>query len=723
MKRGIIVFLFFLNFIVAFGQIQGKQISLDDIYTSRKFAVEGVSGIFSMKDGERYTTLSDYRNIILWKYNSGEVIDTLFSVTKNSSTLKYIYDYQFSADESKILISSNVEAIYRHSFKADYYVYDLKTGKLESLSNNGPQGLADFSPDGKRIAFVRDNNLFIRDIESGNEKQITTDGKKNEVINGAPDWVYEEEFGFSKGFTWSPGGKYLAFMRFDESKVKTYTLTYFDNLYPNLYEYKYPKAGEANSVVSVQIYNVESNKVVSADLGKETDQYIPRICWTEENEMLGIVRLNRLQNKVDVLIANASSGKCSILFSESNKYYISEVGDRYINFLSDKKHFIVFSERDGYSHLYLYNISGKFERQLTFGNYDVTDFLGFNAEKKSIYYSSSEPSPIQKAVYSIGLDGKEKQRLTEHAGINLVEFNSTYKYYIHTWSNANTPPVITLNSINGKAIRTLEGNSQLIAATKEFNFAKKDFFEFKNPEGIVLMGYMIKPVNFDSTHRYPLFMFVYGGPESQEVTDEWDASVSWFQMLAQKGYIVACVDNRGTNNRGEAFRKSTYMQLGKLETEDQISVAKYLSNKAFVDSTRIGIFGWSYGGYMSSLCMTKGADIFKLGIAVAPVTNWRYYDNIYTERFMRTPQENPSGYDKNSPINFASQLKGKFLLIHGSADDNVHVQNSMEFAEKLIQSKKQFDMMVYPNKNHGIYGGNTRLQLYTKMTDFILSNL
>jgi len=722
-KKSLLILFSICVFYNGFGQSIGKEISLDDIYLNRKFTVESVDGFNSMKNGEKYTTLDNYRNIIMWDYKSGKTLDTLISIVKQNLGIKYIYDYSFNSEENKILLSTNIEPIYRHSFKADFYIYDVKSKKIEQLSKNGLMQLAEFSPDGKRIAFFRDNNLFIKELNSVEEIQITFDGKKNEIINGAPDWVYEEEFGFNKGYVWSPDGSKIAYMKFNESKVKTYTLTYFDNLYPSLYEYKYPKAGEDNSIVSVHFYDINTKQTVNADLGKETNQYIPRLKWTEDPSKLAIIRLNRLQNKVDVLLSDATTGNSGILFSETNKWYISEINDTYINFLNDKNHFIISSERDGFSHLYLYNMSGVLEKQLTSGIYDVSEYIGYNTNSKTIFYTSCEASPLEKAVYSINLDGSGKQILTPLHGINKTVFNNTLTYFINTYSNANTPPVVTLCNNKGKVLRTLEENTTLAKAIKEYNFAKKDFFEFNNSEGITLMGYMIKPANFDPSNKYPLFMFVYGGPESQEVTDEWDASVPWFQLLAQKGYVVACIDNRGTDNRGEAFRKATYMQLGKLETQDQFSAVKYLSEQAFIDKSRIGIFGWSYGGYMSSLCLTRGNGLFKMGIAVAPVTNWRYYDNIYTERFMRTPQENPSGYDDNSPINYASGLQGHFLLIHGSGDDNVHVQNTMTFAEKLIQSKKQFDMMIYPDKNHGIYGGNTRIQLYTKMTDFILKYL
>jgi dipeptidyl-peptidase-4 len=722
LRNSLIVLLGFLCFPYLTAQTS-RKITLDDIYTNRTFSAQTVDGFASMNDGERYTTIENYRDIILWDYKTGTPQDTLISLAKQDLGIKYIYDYSFNKTEDKVLLSTNIDPIYRHSFKADFFIYDLKTKQIKSLGKAGQQQLATFSPDGKYVAFFKDNNLYLKNLSSDEETQITFDGKKNEIINGAPDWVYEEEFGFSKGFAWSPDGSNLAYMKFNESKVKTYTLTFFDNLYPSLYEYKYPKAGEDNSIVSVHIYNIATKKTVNADLGSETNQYIPRIKWTEDPSKLSVIRLNRLQNKVDVLLCDAVSGASSILFSENNKWYISEVNDTYINFLSDKKHFVVSSERDGYTHLYLYNMSGTLEKQLTQGNYDVLDYMGYNPANRTIFYSSCETSPLQKAVYSVKLDGSAKQNLTPMPGTNKAEFNNTFTYFINTYSNANTPPIVTLCNNKGKIIRTLEENQTLAETIKQYNFSKKEFFEFKNSDGITLMGYIIKPAQMDPAKKYPLFMFVYGGPESQEVTDEWDYSVPWFHMLAQKGYVVACVDNRGTNNRGEAFRKATYMQLGKLETQDQIAAANYLGSQSFIDKNRIGIFGWSYGGYMSSLCMTRSNGLFKVGIAVAPVTNWRFYDNIYTERFMRTPQENPSGYDSNSPATYAADLQGKFLLIHGSGDDNVHVQNTMHFSEKLIQAKKQFDLMIYPDKNHGIYGGNTRIQLYTKMTDYILNNL
>lgn len=714
----------FLFTLFVSAQQPSKRILLEDAIASWKFTPESIQEIRSMNDGEHFTTLKQANCIVRYRYSDGLPVDTLFSLKWfPARKIAYIAAYEISADESKILISTDERPIYRHSFAAQYFVYDSKARSLEPLSVNGFQQLATFSPTSDKIAFVRENNLFISDLKSHTESQLTTDGKHNEIINGAPDWVYEEEFSFSKGFTWSPDGKKLAFMRFDEREVRMFTIPMYDSLYPSLYTYKYPKAGEKNSTVSIHVYDVTSGKTTTMDVGPEKDQYIPRIKWTANSNQLGIVHLNRLQNKVDVLVANASSGNTDVLYSETNKWFISEIDDNFITFLNDGKRFVVVSERDGYKHLYLYSMSGSLINQITKGNYDIDEQPGIDEVKGIVFYTSAEPSSIDRAVYSIRLDGKGKKQLTGQKGWNSAAFSSNFKYFINTWSDANTPPRYTLHEASGKLIRTLKDNKQVESNMVNYGFARKEFMMVPTPDGQGLNAYIIKPVGFDSTKRYPLFMYVYGGPESQDVTNKWDRTVAWFQMLVQQGYVVVCVDNRGTNGRGEAFRKSTYMQLGKLEIEDQMNAARYFGSLPFIDKERIGVFGWSYGGYMTCLCLTKGADLFKMGIAVAPVTNWRFYDSVYTERFMRTPQENPSGYDDNSPINFANRLKGKFLLIHGSADDNVHMQNSMVLSEKLIQAGKSFDMAIYPDKNHSIYGGRTRLNLYRKMTDFITANL
>ena len=707
------------------------KITLQDLWSKYTFYPKSVYGLESMNDGLHYTVLEQRKNISKYSYKTGKKVATLFNIDDiNNDSIKFITNYEFNHDETKILFYINRTRIYRRSFTADYFVWDLKAKKLIPVSTNGKQRIATFSPDGINIAFIRDNNLFIKNIIDGSEKQITNDGEFNKIINGAPDWVYEEEFEYNKAFAWSPKGDYLAYCKFDESNVRVFNMTLFKGshptlkknaLYPENYAFKYPKAGEANSIVSVHVYNLKSSKTTKMDVGEETDQYIPRIRWTKQNNILGIIRLNRLQNKVEILLDNADDGSSRVIYTEENKYYIDETNFDNITFLKDGKHFILTSEKSAYSHIYFYNMDGSLVNQVTKGNWDVTDYLGYDNKKKLVYYISAETSPLRRNVYSIKIDGTGKKKLSTQEGTNYALFSEGFKYYINYFSNATTPNYVTLNNSKGKLIRVLEDNKKLIDTLKSYQYNPKEFFTFTTSENVELNGWMIKPYNFNKDKKYPVLMTQYSGPNSQSATDEW--SFGWYQLLAQKGYIVVCVDGRGTGARGEEFRKMTYMQLGKYETIDQIETAKYLGSLPYVDESRVGIWGWSYGGFMSLLCMTKGADYFKAGIAVAPVTNWRYYDNIYTERFMRTPQENPKGYDDNSPINFVDKLKGKLLICHGTADDNVHLQNSIELIEELVQANKQFEMQYYPNRNHSIYGGKTRLHLYTRMTNFILDNL
>ena len=705
---------------IIFGQ-ETKTITLEDAFQSRTFMAEGLYGLRSMNDGVHYT-VQNRATIDKYSYQTGEQVETLFDAA-DFSELNSFSGYHFNELETKILLETDVESIYRHSYTASYYVYDMKLKTLVPVSENGKQQLGTFSPDGSRVAFVRENNLYIRDLSEKEEKQITFDGVRNEIINGAPDWVYEEEFGFSQGFHWSPDGKKIAFYRFDELRVKEFHMTMFGALYPESYKFKYPKAGELNSLVSIHVYNQETGKITSMDVGEETDQYIPRIKWTHDPEVLSIMRLNRLQNQLDILHAEAGNGSSKVVYSESNKYYISEASDNTITYLSDRESFVLNSERDGYFHLYHYNFKNGQIKAITTGDFDISSFMAYDEKQQRLYYASYEESSLQRHVYSIKLDGTKKKKLSTQAGSNRATFSTTFKYYILNHSSANTPSYITLHNQKGKMIRVLKDNALLKETVKEYGYARTEFLTVPTSSGEELNAWVIKPGNFDPGKEYPLFIYVYGGPESQSVSDSWGRRGAWFQMLVQQGYVVACVDNRGTNGRGEAFRKATYMKLGELETIDQVEAAKWFGSQGYIDEERIGIFGWSYGAYMTSLCMTKGNGTFKMGIAVAPVTTWRYYDTVYTERFMRTPQENPEGYDDNSPINFADGLQGKFLLIHGGGDDNVHFQNSMDFAEALVQANKQFEMQFYPNKNHGIYGGNTSIHLYTRMTNFIMENL
>lgn len=702
-----------------------KDITLEDIWRSRKFFPAFVDEMRSMNDGEHYCMLeNDTINLYLYKTAAKEKMLVAGGqlIPAGANNPISVEDFTFSNDETKVLITTNSEPIYRRSSKSEYYVWDIATKKLIPVSVNGKQRLADFSPDGKMVAFVRDNNLFIKILTDGSEKQITSDGLQNNIINGATDWVYEEEFEFSKAFSWSPDGSKIAYYRFDESKVKEFTMTMWGDLYPEQYKFKYPKAGETNSLVDIFMYDIVSGKTIKMDVGTETDQYIPRIKWTNESNNLCIFRMNRHQNKLEFLLADASTGKSKVIYNEENKYYI-EINDN-LTFLKNNKHFLLTSEKDGYRHIYLYDMQGNTVRQLTQGKWDVIELLGVDESKGIVYYQSAENSPLNRDIYSVNLSGKGKKKLSVLEGDNEFEFSKNYKYYVAKYSSANSPLVATIYRINGRPVKVLEENADLIKMMKDFNFGKIEFIKIKNAEGTELNAYMIKPPDFDSTKKYPVLMNVYGGPGAQTVQNTWGYfDFVWYQMLAQKGYINVSVDNRGTGARGEEFKKCTYLQLGKYETQDQIDAAMYLGTLPYVDKNRIGIWGWSYGGFMATSCITKGADVFKAAIAVAPVTNWRYYDNIYTERFMRTPQENASGYDDNSPINYVKDLKGNFLLVHGTGDDNVHVQNSMDLISALVKNNKQFEMQFYPNKNHNISGGFTRLHLYKRMTDFLLKNL
>jgi dipeptidyl-peptidase-4 len=703
---------------------QTKQITLREVAGSGVFAQRSVYGLRSMKDGEHYTTMEEEKYVVKYEYRTGNVVDTLLSLENNIYGVDRMAGYEFSDDERKILFFSNIRNIYRHSYSADYYIRDIDRKEISPVSGNGSQQLATFSPDGEKVAFVRNNNLYVKEL-GGEEFAITTDGKYNEIINGAPDWVYEEEFSFSKAFAWSPDSRRIAWIRFDEREVPMFTMEEFhDLLYPSLYTFKYPKAGEKNSVVSVHVHDLKDRHSRTVDTGDDPEQYIPRIKWTADAEKLCIIRLNRLQNRADILINNTANGKTEILFTETNKYYVDEINDDFVNFTPDGKYFYMFSERSGYNHLYLHDMkTGKELRSLTSGNYDVTGLLGYHHQAKRFYYAAADESGLRRHIFAVGIDGKTPVRISARNGSNRAVFSNSYKYHINYCSDANTPLHVGLYDSGGKLVRTLEDNARLTEKAREYGFVRKELMTVETRSGIKLNACMLKPSVMEPGQEYPLMMFVYGGPGSQQVSDSWDGGMAWKQMLVQNGYIVACVDNRGTGYLGEEFKKCTYLQLGKYETQDQIDAAIYFGSLPYVDHSRIGIYGWSYGGYMSSLCLTLGADVFKLGIAVAPVTNWRFYDTVYTERYMRTPQENPGGYDDNSPINHADKLKGKFLLIHGSADDNVHYQNSMAFTEQLVQAGKQFEMQIYPDKNHGIYGGNTSIHLYTRMTDFIFNNL
>lgn len=723
MKNFLILFFSILISFNINAQEAKRKITLDDLFVNNTFASKTVRGITSMNDGEHYTTIDNEGKISKYNYSKGELVEDIFDPTIfQDQDILPIYSYKLSNDEQKILLVTKLNPIYRHSFTADYMVYDTKNRNLVPLSDNGQQMNAEFSPDGSKVAFVRDNNVFIKFLDEGLEKQITFDGEFNKIINGGVDWVYEEEFHLVTGLQWNADSRRIAFYRFDESNVKLFHMPlYMNQLYPPNYSFKYPKAGEENSVVEVLVYDVNEDQTVKMDVGPEVDQYIARIKWTKDPNLVSLVRLNRLQNNVDILLCNASSGESTVLYNEKNKYYIEEPSNEYPTFTDDGKHFIVLSEKDGFNHLYLYSMDGKFIRQLTSGDKDVISFYGYDDKSKKIFYSAYDGSPLQTAVYYASLDGKKQGILSPLKGSNSAKFSKGFKYYIHFHSSVTTPILVTLCKSNGKELRTLEDNSQLRSAISTFAIPEKEFFTFTTSEGVSLNGYLVKPLNFDESKKYPVLMNQYSGPGSIAVSDRF--RIGWDEYLATEGYVVACVDGRGTGGRGEEFKKMTYGQLGYYESIDQIEAAKYLQSLPFVDNSRIGIWGWSYGGYMSSLCLFKAPEIFKMAIAVAPVTNWRYYDTVYTERFMGLPQDNPSGYDDNSPINHVEGLQGKLLLVHGTGDDNVHVQNTIELAERLVQANKQFDMMLYPDKNHGIYGGNTTYHLYTLLSNYVKENL
>jgi len=722
MKRYTATALLSLFCLFSFGQ---KKVTLEDIFLNNTFKLNIVSGFVPSVDGQNYYNMEgdDTLFIVKYSYKTGNKVQTVFNPSDlglNPSVMPY-YGYEFSADETKLLISMESEQIYRHSRRSKFYVYDLKEKKSYPVAEDKVM-YASFSPDGSKVAYVKANNLYYADYKTGKTIQVTTDGKEDAIINGAVDWVYEEEFTMSRGYEWNSNGTQLAYYRFDESGVKKFSMDTYGSLYPNQDVFKYPKAGEANSVVDVNIYNLETGKVTSLDEGSQNDQYIPRIKWTQDPNILSFQRLNRHQNKFELLTADARDGSIKTLYTEENKYYV-DINDN-LTFLKNGKQFIISSEKDGFNHLYLYGMDGKEVAQLTKGTWEVDGFLGVDEKNKMLYYTSTEASPAERQLYSVKLDGKNKTRITKSGGIHMVTFNPPFTYYMDMASDINTPYTQGIYNAKGEQVRQIAENSAVQKKMEEYGFAKVEISKLKTSEGIELNYWMLKPANFDPNKKYPLLMFVYGGPGSQQVLDRWGGrNYLWYQHLAQQGYVVACVDNRGTGGRGEEFKKMTYQQLGKYETIDQVGAARYFGDQQFIDKSRIGIWGWSYGGYMSSLCISKGADVFKAAVAVAPVTNWRYYDNIYTERFMRTPAENPVGYDDNSPINHVSKIKGNYLIIHGTADDNVHFQNTVEMVDAMIEAGVKFDSEIYPNKAHGISGKRTQYHLFSRISAFLAEKL
>jgi len=724
MKR--IKIIFVLTLIVQFSYSNLLYDILDG-----KFKAKSIDMPRSMIDGEHFSSLVDSNAVVKYNYKTGATVDTVFSIYRiKNCPIKQISGYEFSPNETKMLVYTNVKYRYRRTFTADYYVFDVKRNELTPLSDNGSQEVPLFSPDGRYIAFARQNNLFMRKLDFNTEIPITKDGLFGSIINGTPDWVYEEEFDKTRYFEWSPDSKLLAFVKFDESKVPEYSFPVYidkskkDNeltTYPSTYKYKYPKAGENNSKVSVCVYDDYYKSIKTMKLGDDdSDFYIPRIKWTNSVDQLAIFKLNRNQNRLDMLYANPKSALSKLILREEDKCYVEYENIDFIHFANDNQTFIGVSEKDGFRHVYQYTINGTVIKQLTKGNWDVTNVYGMDEKKGILYYQSAEMSPLQRDVYSVDLKGK-KTRLTDGKGTHNANFNETFTYLVDNASSLTIPNVINLRSANGALLRTLENNSKLASDFNSMNFSKKELFTFTTSENVTLNGWMLKPNNFDPSKKYPVLQVQYSGPNSQQVLDSW--KIDWEYYLASQNYVVVCVDGRGTGARGAEFRKCTYQQLNVLETKDQVETANYLAKQSFIDKDRIGIWGWSYGGTMTLFCMTTGEKVFKAGIAVAPVTDWRFYDSAYAERFMRRPQENFTGYDKSSALLRADKLQGNLLIIHGSIDDNVHTQNTMLFIDKLVAADKQFEMQLYTDKNHSILGKQTRHHLYTRMSEFLFKNL
>ena len=705
-----------------------QQLTIEDINAGQYYA-RSIRGVTPMNDGEHYTQLSpDNKRIVKYSYKTGKEVGVIFDVeTARECDLEKIQGYIFSPDEKRILIETEREPIYRRSYSSVYHLYSVENNKLSELTE-GKIRIPVFSPDGNLIAFVRDNNIFlIKLLYGGSESQITKDGEINKVINGAPDWVYEEEFGYNSALTFSPDNKMIAYVRWDESNVKSFEFPMYKGdcpaymqyaEYPGKYTYKYPVAGEDNSKVSVKTFDIFSKVTRTMQLPIEDDAYIPRIRFTNNPEQLAIMTINRHQNRFDMYYANPRSGVCKLILRDESNWYIKE--SIYDNIKFYDKYFSLLSEKDGFAHLYWYTINGTLVKQVTQGEFEVKSFLGWDEKSNTFYYVSNEGSPLRTAVWKT--DGKgRKTCLSQKEGTNNAMFSTGMKYFINFFNNTETPTEVIINDNNGKTIATLMDNADLKAKVAGMKMPEKEFFTFTTPEGYELNGWMMKPVDFDPSKKYPVLMFQYSGPGSQQVLDTW--SVSWETYMATQGYIAVCVDGRGTGGRGAAFEKCTYLSIGVKEADDQVSAAKYLGTLPYIDKDRIAIWGWSYGGYMTLMSMSQGSNVFKAGIAVAAPTDWRFYDTVYTERFMRTPQENKEGYDKASAINRIDKLHGKLLMVHGTADDNVHYRNMAEYCEELVQHDKYCDMQIYTNRNHNIMGGNTRNHLYKKLTNYIKENL
>jgi dipeptidyl-peptidase 4 len=719
-----------------------KSITLDDCFTFYKFYPQTGDNFQYLKDGRHYAEADHDGNLHIHDVLNAKS-DSLI-LLKLSDKARGFDQFEFSEDETKLLIRAGTEPVYRHSVLANYFVYDFKTGKTEPVFEQGKQQFVSFSPDGTNVDFVFENNLFLKDLKTNTTTQITQDGIKNKVINGLPDWVYEEEFspvdgGGMVATRWSPDGTMLAFIRFDETAVPEMSLTWYEGgVYPMRSSFKYPKVGQANSTVSVHLYELSTKSMIGKLMGLEVDDYCPRINWTEDNQLI-MTRLNRRQDTLDLLVAlpertiyeqedQTNWIPTRLLLEETDPAYVDIELDNHLVFLKDKRHFLWMSERSGWQQIYRYEMNPAAAEgivALTKGNFDVTAFYGVDEKNGKFYFQAATPTPLDRQIWEGDLNGGDARLLTQPAGTHEAAFSPTFDYFTHVWSNANTPQEVNICDRNNDIIRALNKNERIRKLKQEYGFVQKEFFQFPLADGTFLNGWMMRPAVLDTLKKYPILFDIYGGPGVQTVQNQYDGYIgSWHQMLVQKGYVVVSVDNRGTGARGRDFKKCTQLQLGKLETEDQIAAANFLGSQSWADSSRIGIWGWSFGGYLSTSCILKGADRFKMAMAVAPATNWKWYDSAYTERYMRSTKDNEKGYEENSPINFAKRLRGdNYLICHGMADDNVHWQQAVEMIDALIKANKQFETYYYPNRNHGIDGDNVTMHLFTKLTNFVLEKL
>ena len=711
------------------------NIDLKDI-TSGKYAPKGIGSITALDDGETYAQVSkDGKQVVRYSFRTGKQTDVLFDVSNTiGETIGSFEDYIMSPDGKKMLIRTKSEKIYRRSFTATFYIYDIQSRKLERLSDGAPQQSPVWSPDSKQVAFVRDGDIYLVKLLYGNaESRVTKDGKKNEVINGIPDWVNEEEFGFSTAMTFTADGSMLCWIRYDEKDVKQYALQMFKGMaperseyatYPGEYSYKYPKAGERNSTVSVYSYDIQSRKTRRLDVPLDADGYIPRIVATKDPSNIIVYTFNRHQSQLRLYSVNPRSTVAKMLIEEKNAKYVPE--EAMDNIKITDGHILLPSDRDGYMQLYLYTLNGSLVKKVTAGNRDVTDVYGYDETTGTTYYQAAGRDPMNREVYATLKNGKT-ECLTNRMGWNDARFSKNYKYFVRIWSDSSTPFEYSMCNNSGKVIAVVNDNGELKDKLKALNLPKKEFFNFTTSEGVKLNGVMIKPTDFDASRKYPVIMWQYSGPGSQQVVNSWSlgsigGGCLYDSYLTQRGFIVVCVDGRGTGGRGAEFMKCTYLKLGELESKDQVEAAEYLATLPYVDKDNIGIWGWSYGGFNTLMSMSEGTPVFKAGVAVAPPTDWRFYDTVYTERYMRTPQENPSGYDTN-PIKRAASLNGSLLICHGLADDNVHPQNTFEYTEALVQADKDYRMNIYTNRNHSIYGGNTRNHLLRQIADFFAEKM